>query len=220
MNKIKYILFDLDGTLVNTGPDLLEALNYTFKINNLRTINETYIGDLVGGGAAAMIEKGLKFSKKKVSKDELSILVRQFLEFYEANCSHKSRPYDEVEETLQILKSKEYKLIVCTNKKQFLANKVLKELDLEKYFDLILGSSKQLKLKPHTEMLEYCMNKMNVKSSETIMIGDSINDIAPSNLIGITSIFVEYGYGENENQKSTYSIRKFKNIIDIIKFKF
>lgn len=216
MKNFEYILFDLDGTLINSGPDLLKALNYTLNLNNLKPIDDLHIGNLVGGGAEVMIKKGFKFHNIEIEKEKLPQLINQFLTYYKNNCSVYTKLFDGVIDTLKILKLKKYRLAVCTNKSQVLAEKVLKELKIDKYFDLILGSSTKLKLKPHTEMLNYCINFMNADINETIMVGDTLNDVIPSNKLKMKSICVNYGYSETSDINSTFKVNKFQEILKFV----
>ena len=214
--KIKCIFFDLDGTLVDSGPDLLKTLNHLLVQNNLSAISIDNLGNLVGGGAELMIKRGFKFFNKNVSQKKVKSLVKEFLDYYKENCSVLSEPYKGVSETLKKLKLKNICMTVCTNKKQELAEKVLKEFKLEKYFDIILGSSTLLKLKPHSEMLEYLINKVDFSSNEICMIGDSDNDIIPARKLNLRTIFVNYGYGEIEKGQCDFVIDQFSDIEKII----
>ena len=106
--------------------------------------------------------------------------------------------------------------MVCTNKKQFLAEKVLAGLNLSSYFNLIVGSRPELNLKPDTEMLELCIRESRSNFSETLMIGDSHNDIIPSRKLKIKPIFAEYGYGTIQSNKKIDKIKKFDEILNFI----
>ena len=216
MKKIKSFIFDLDGTLINTAPDLLDALNHTLMKNNLPNINSKLIGNLVGFGAAQMIIRGFNHFKKDLKNEDLSILTKQFLDFYKVNCTKKSKPYPMVKNTLINLYERNYKLVVCTNKKQELAEKVLSDLNLISYFQFILGSSSKLKLKPNTEMLEFCLEKLNMSSEEVVMVGDSLNDIIPAKALEIKNIYVRYGFGSLKMIRPTYQIKKFDEILKLI----
>ena len=197
MNKnFKCVAFDLDGTLIDSGPDLLDSLNFVLQKNNLNTIDSSIIGNLVGGGAEAMIRKGYRYLNKKIEEKRMSELINQFLEYYESNCTRKTKLYPNILKILKSLKEKEIKICICTNKKQYLAEKIIKELKINNFFDVIVGSKKSVKLKPSTEMLEIFLKKLLLKPESVIFIGDSINDIIPAKTLGMTSVFVEYGYGE------------------------
>ena len=196
MNKnFKCVVFDLDGTLIDSGPDLLDSLNFVLKKNNHRVIHKDVIGNLVGGGAEAMIRKGYAFLEEKIEDKMIPKLVDTFIQYYQNNCTKKTKLYPNIMKILIFLKKKNIKVCICTNKKQFLAEKIIQNMGLNKYFDVIIGSQKSLRLKPHSDMLKKCIDSVNVKSSETIFVGDSLNDIVPANELGIISVFVTYGYG-------------------------
>ena len=140
MNKnLKCILIDLDGTIINSGPDLIDSLNHALKNQNFHNIEEQVVGSLVGGGAKAMIEKALEHMKKTASEDQIELMVSNFLEFYFKNCSKKSRLYSNVILTLKFLKQN-FRIGLCTNKKQNLTEKIVEDFKIKKYFDFILGS--------------------------------------------------------------------------------
>ncbi len=216
MTKIKSLIFDLDGTLINTGPDLMNALNFVLKENNLKELEHKHIGKLVGFGALNMIKKGFKFYGKYPNECKLRDLTKNFLHYYKKNCSKNSYLYPGVERTLSILSRKKIILNVCTNKNQLLADKVLKELKIKKYFKIVLGSSDSLKLKPHTEMLSFIMKKLRLRKNETIMVGDSLNDIFPARILNIRSIFVTYGFGENFKLNTKAKASTFNQILKLI----
>lgn len=214
--KINCILFDLDGTLIESGPDLLDSLNYVLIKNRIPEIPKDIIGNLVGGGAANMILKAYNYYKLDIEKEKLEILVNEFLDFYSFNCSKKTLPYENVSTTLDALFLKKIIMCVCTNKKQYLAEKILADLHLNKYFEIILGSNPRLRLKPDCEMLKFLIRKIGVNTDNILMVGDSENDIIPSNLLGIKSVFVNYGYGKIYNSKPSFTIQNFNQILDLI----
>ena len=214
MNKnFKCVVFDLDGTLIDSGPDLVDSLNFVLKKNNLNEIDKKVIGNLVGGGAEAMIRRGYDFLKEKLEENIIPELVKIFIEYYELNCTNKTKLYPNIMEILVFLKKKKIKVCICTNKKQFLADRIIKNLGLNKYFDLIIGSKDTNKLKPDPSMLQECIDSLNVKCNETIFVGDSINDIIPARKLGVFSFFVEYGYGKVE--KFTEPNAKVSDIIEL-----
>ncbi len=200
MKKVKCYIFDLDGTILDSGADLLDSLNFALEQNGLSAVPNRLIGNLVGGGAEAMIKKALKYYELKIDNRKLTKLIEQFISFYERNCSNKSSLYENVLEIIKFLKSKGMILAICTNKMEYLAIKILRELNISQYFDLIVGSNKKIKLKPNTEMLEKILFKLKLKEREAIMIGDSEKDIIPAKKLRMRSIFVNYGYGSINDQ--------------------
>lgn len=214
MNKnFKCVAFDLDGTLIDSGPDLLDSLNFVLQNNHLNTINSSIIGNLVGGGAEAMIRRGYAYLNKKLDEKIIPELINQFLEYYESNCTKKTKLYPNILEILKSLKEKEIKICICTNKRQYLAEKIIKELQIDNFFDFIVGSQKSIQLKPSTEMLEIFLKKLLLKPKDVIFIGDSTKDIIPANILGMTSVFVKYGYGKiKESNKADFQISNAKEL--------
>ena len=214
MNKnFKCVAFDLDGTLIDSGPDLLDSLNFVLQNNHLNTINSSIIGNLVGGGAEAMIRRGYAYLNKKLDEKIIPELINQFLEYYESNCTKKTKLYPNILEILKRLKEKEIKICICTNKRQYLAEKIIKELQIDNFFDVIVGSQKSIQLKPSTEMLEIFLKKLLLKPKDVIFIGDSTKDIIPANILGMTSVFVKYGYGKiKESNKADFQISNAKEL--------
>ncbi len=217
MNKsFKCILFDLDGTIIDSGPDLLDSLNYTLFKENLGNIDKNVVGSLVGGGAKAMIEKALEHLNKQISEKKLELMISNFLKFYYKNCSNKSKLYKNVIYTLQKLKPN-FKIGLCTNKKQHLTEKIIRDYKIQKYFDFVLGSSANLKLKPNIEMLEFSIKKLNCDAIHTVMVGDSENDILPAQALGMTSVFVSYGYGKiKKSIEPNFIIEEFREVCKIL----
>ena len=215
--KIKCILIDLDGTIINSGPDLIDSLNFVLRNQNIKPVERRIIGSLVGGGAKAMIIRAYQNLKLKPPLN-IDSLIEDFLEFYFDNCSKRSFLYPHVFNTLKELKSK-FKIALCTNKKQFITEKILMDFKIEDFFDCVLGSDSKIKLKPDTEMLEYCLNECHVAPEQAIMIGDSSNDIIPAKALGMKSIYVTYGYGKIEKAiKPDYVIDGFDEVLRVIKF--
>ncbi len=215
--KIDSIIFDLDGTIIDSGPDLLDSLNFVLNKKKLPSISNNVIGNLVGGGASAMIKKGYDYLGKKIGDDEVAELVEVFLEYYFKNCSKKTKIYSGIQNFIIDMKKKDLKIGLCTNKKQYLTEKILEALKINNYFDAIVGSSVNIKLKPDTEMLEICLNKLNSEPRNSIMIGDSENDIIPANKLNMTSIFVNYGYGQLKNEiQPDFKINRIDSLKDLL----
>ena len=213
--KINSIIFDLDGTLIDSGPDLLDSLNFVLKKNNMAQVEKHVLGNLVGGGAEAMIRKGFNYLNVKIDESKIQDLINIFLDFYYKNCAVKTQLYMHVLKTLVKLKNSNIKIGICTNKKQYLTEKILKSFEIDNYFDVVVGSSEMIPLKPSSKMLELCLNKLESKPENSLMIGDSDKDIIPANELGIFSVFVEYGYGKLHKIKPSL---KIKNINDLFKY--
>ena len=200
MNKnFKCTIFDLDGTLINSGPDLLNSLNYVLNQNNLEKIDKNVIGNLVGGGAEAMIKKGYAYLNANLDEKKIPLLINLFINHYYENCTKETKLYDGVLDTLKFLKDKAF-ICLCTNKKQFLAEKIIEELGIKDFFNYILGSDGKTPLKPEIDMPKKCLDRFQVPPKRTVFIGDSENDILPAKKLGMFSVHVTYGYGKLKEQ--------------------
>lgn len=213
MNKnFKCVIFDLDGTLINSGPDLLNSLNYVLSQNNLNRIDKNVIGNLVGGGAEAMIRKGYSHLNAILDEKKIPFLVNLFIDHYYKNCTRETTLYDGVLDILKFLNEKTY-ICLCTNKKQFLAEKILKEFQIINFFNYILGSDGKTPLKPEIEMPQKCLNKYQLLADQVVFVGDSENDILPAKQLGMFSIHVTYGYGKlQEKIKADLVISKIEEL--------
>ena len=128
------IVFDLDGTLVDTAPDLCRALNHVLKSHNLDTVNEDTVRAYVGKGALKLIERGVAEAGRSADVSWLKVLEAEFLDFYKANIAVESRPFPGVVDVLQSFSLRRIPLGVCTNKREALSRQLLSELDLLRYF--------------------------------------------------------------------------------------
>ena len=213
MNKnFKCVIFDLDGTLINSGPDLLNSLNYVLSQNNLNRIDKNVIGNLVGGGAEAMIRKGYTHLNAILDEKKIPSLVNLFIDHYYKNCTRETTLYDGVLDILKFLNEKTY-ICLCTNKKQFLAEKILEEFEVNNFFNYILGSDGKTPLKPEIEMPKKCLDKFQLLADQVVFVGDSENDILPAKRLGMFSVHVTYGYGKlQEKFKADLVISKIKEL--------
>ena len=213
MNKnFKCVIFDLDGTLINSGPDLLNSLNYVLSQNNLNRIDKNVIGNLVGGGAEAMIRKGYTHLNAILDEKKIPFLVNLFIDHYHKNCTRETTLYDGVLDILKFLNEKTY-ICLCTNKKQFLAEKILEEFEVNNFFNYILGSDGKTPLKPEIEMPKKCLDKFQLLADQVVFVGDSENDILPAKRLGMFSVHVTYGYGKlQEKFKADLVISKIKEL--------
>ena len=213
MNKnFKCVIFDLDGTLINSGPDLLNSLNYVLSQNNLNRIDKNVIGNLVGGVAEAMIRKGYTHLNAILDEKKIPSLVNLFIDHYYKNCTRETTLYDGVLDILKFLNEKTY-ICLCTNKKQFLAEKILEEFEVNNFFNYILGADGKTPLKPEIEMPKKCLDKFQLLADQVVFVGDSENDILPAKRLGMFSVHVTYGYGKlQEKFKADLVISKIKEL--------
>jgi len=188
------VVFDLDGTLVDTAPDLAEATNYVLQTLGLSRVNELEIRPFVGHGALAMIDGAVKAHGRTLSERELHDLFEVFIAYYTAHIADRSVPYPNVVQTLEALRSKGATLAVCTNKIEIQARRVLEELKLDGYFSALTGRDSLGSYKPDPRHLTGTIDRAGGHPATSIMVGDSETDIRTAKAARIPIIAVSFGY--------------------------
>ena len=172
------IVFDLDGTLVDTAPDLVATLNSIFAHEGLPPIAYESARNMVGGGARAMIERGLKAEGRKLPDAEVDRMFRDFIAHYGAHIADHSRPFNGAEIALDELAGRGYRLAVCTNKLEWLSVRLLEALCLSRRFAAICGADTFGVQKPEPEILRRTIGRAGGHPDAAVMVGDSATDIA------------------------------------------
>ena len=191
----KGIIFDLDGTLVETAQDLMTAGNAFFEDLGFGSLLKKNRDESVAaGGGRAMIRFGLENNNKDVTEAILDYYYPKLLKHYEKCLTASSFVYPEVEDTLKKLIDLGWKLGVCTNKPEYLAEDLLRKLNLRKYFNLIVGSDTLPYRKPDPRTLIDTIKQMGLDISRTVMIGDSKTDIDTALAADIPIILVKFGH--------------------------
>ncbi|MDM9628294.1 HAD family hydrolase [Rhizobium sp. S152] len=190
------IVFDLDGTLLDTHADLVESLNHTISAIGLAPVSYDDLTHLVGQGAKVMIERACKLQGEPIDESALPPLLDRFIAHYSANMPGHTMPYPGVVDAMNALKDAGCKLAVCTNKLEGLARPLLDKLDLTGHFDAITGGDTFEVRKPDAKHLLGTVELAGGDASRTIMIGDSVNDIMVAHNAGIPSIAVPFGYSD------------------------
>ena len=216
--SIQLLLFDLDGTLVDTIRDITNALNYALNSIGIKklTIDETK--QFVGEGLTKLIEKVLGEGKKEFRE----AVTNTFLEFYTDHLIDYSPVYPHVKTTLERLVK--YKKAVISNKREYLSTEILDKLKLLRYFDLVVGSDTTIEKKPSAVPILYVLQKLRARPEEAVMVGDSNFDIEAGRKAGVTTVAVTYGYRERQYLLAAdHMIDQFNElpaILDIISSKF
>ena len=188
------IVFDLDGTLVNTAPDLHNTLNHVLQSEGLAPVNLSEISGMIGHGSKAMITKGMQSQGISPEPDQLERLFRQFLAHYADNIAVYSHPFDSVVSTLDWITDEGGRLAVCTNKTQALSDTLLQALDLHHHFVSIVGADSVAQRKPHGGHIHHTVALAGGDINRSIMIGDSRTDERAARNAGLPFIFVPFGY--------------------------
>jgi phosphoglycolate phosphatase len=192
MIKDSTIVFDLDGTLVDTLPDLTKALNDVLVRRGYAPVSAETIRPSVAGGARVMIEAALYGTS---AEPELNQLLAEFIPCYEANIAVDSRPFPGAVEALERLASAGARLAVCTNKREHLTRKLLQALELNGYFCAIAGRDTLASCKPDPGHLTGVISLAGGDCSRAILVGDSDVDLRTAKAADIPVIMVAFGYG-------------------------
>ncbi|MGO6739645.1 HAD family hydrolase [Rhizobium ruizarguesonis] len=190
------VVFDLDGTLLDTHVDLVESLNHTISTLDLEPVSYDDLTHLVGQGARVMIERACRLRGHPLEGDALPPLVERFVAHYAGNMPGRTEPYPGLVAAMDRLRSEGHRLAVCTNKMESLALGLLDKLDLTRYFDAISGGDTFPVRKPDARHLTGTIERAGGDIARTVMIGDSINDIAVAKNAGVPSIAVPFGYSD------------------------
>ena len=188
------LLFDLDGTLVDTAPDLLGALNAVLMSEGRATVDPQTLRHMVGHGARVLIERAMAATGEPVSADRLPVLIDRFIAHYREHIADHSRPFPAVEDTLATLKQGGARLAVLTNKPQVLTEPILEALKLANHFDFICGAGRYDYNKPDARVVKHVVEELGGDLARTAMIGDSIVDVDTARAAGIPVVLLSYGY--------------------------
>ena len=221
MKQIYTILFDLDGTLVDTAPDLMRAHNHVMNKFGYPTKSTEEIRNLVGGGAGAMIGRSIwgqakkEFSKVKDEKIKKE-MVTEFVDYYGRNIVNESKLIDGVEDFLIWSKEKNISMAVCTNKQEHLAIDLLKKIGIYDFFEYVAGHNTFDYCKPDPRHLTSVIEILDGDLKKTLMIGDSETDANAAKQAGIPVILLEDGYTEKKTTE-IYHNHLIKDFIGIEK---
>lgn len=188
------VVFDLDGTLADTAPDIADALNLVLSDAGLPVFDLATITSMVGGGARTLVERAVLRAAGTVDERLTSRLYERFLAAYDAAPSVKSRLYPGVRAALEGLKARRLKLGVCTNKPELLTGIVLRGLGVESYFGAVVGGSMRLSLKPAPDMLLKAIQDLGSAPERSLMVGDSVADVGAARAAGVPVAVFSGGY--------------------------
>ena len=217
------ILFDLDGTLADTAPDLMKAHNYVMDKFGYSSRSMDEIRNLVGRGAAVMIGRSIwgsarkelsKISDEKIKKD----MTREFIKYYEKNLVVETKLLNGVNNFLSWAQSNNIAMGVCTNKQEHLAIELLKKIKIYDFFEYVAGGNTFEFCKPDPRHITNMVEIMGGDIKKTIMIGDSENDADAAKSAGVPMILVEDGYTEKKVEQIYYNhlIKDFIGIENLV----
>jgi phosphoglycolate phosphatase len=196
MTFARTIVFDLDGTLVDTAPDLINALNFILDREGLPPVPLHAARNMIGAGARKLIERGLELDGRAASLDDTTRLTADFIDYYAAHIADASRPFDGLEGALDDLSASGHRFAVCTNKLEWLSKLLLDRLGLSSRFSAICGADTFGVSKPDPAILQQTIARAGGQLSSAIMVGDAGPDIGVARRAGVPVIGVAFGYTE------------------------
>jgi phosphoglycolate phosphatase len=188
------VVFDLDGTLVDTAPDLHAHLNEVLAELGRAGLELAEIRPLIGDGARALLQRGLEATGGVPATADLDALFLEFLTRYTARPLRFGAIYDGVREVLEELQAADLRLGVCTNKAQAPTDRLLAELGLERYFSAVIGGDRLAVKKPDPSHLRTVLERLGSPVKRAVMVGDSINDLLTARAAGLPCVLVSFGY--------------------------
>ena len=191
-------LFDLDGTLVDTAPDLSRALNHTLALAGLDGVDESLTRHWVGHGVRAMLEAAFDHLGVRVEDDELDHHQTVLVDHYAGHIADHSVPYPTVVETLDRL-AERAPLAVVTNKPTDLSNDLLAALDLARHFQIVVGRGSTDRFKPDPQPAHFACDHLGKSPEEALFVGDSETDVLCARAAGCGIVLYRYGYNHGKD---------------------
>jgi len=225
MEKPKAILFDLDGTLVDSAPDLAAALNTTMGILDHNKVDLDDVKAWIGNGVDKLVQRALdtvmdsKDLKNSESDDNFWRAKTVFYSQYEKQSGNLSKLYSNVIGTLEELKRSKIHLACITNKSRCFTLPLLDKLGIRKYFDVVVCGDDLTNKKPHPEPLLHAANKLSVLPDQCLMIGDSSSDVKAANAANMPILCVDYGYNQGIDLNTFKIDGMISDLTEVPKFK-
>jgi phosphoglycolate phosphatase len=194
MTSPRTLVFDLDGTLVDTAPDLINALNFVLDREGLPPVPLASARNMIGAGARKLIERGLELEGRTAGIEDITRLTNDFIDYYAAHIADISRPFEGLEGALDDLSTRGYRFAVCTNKLEWLSKLLLEQLGLSARFSAICGADTFGVSKPDPAILRQTVARAGGLLSSAIMVGDAGPDIGVARRARVPVIGVGFGY--------------------------
>jgi phosphoglycolate phosphatase len=195
-NSAPTIVFDLDGTLVDTAPDLVDTLNIILAREGLPPVPFDTARNMIGGGARTLIERGLQAEGRPGIAAEVDRLYKDFVAHYGDHLADRSQPFPGAIAAIEELAARGCRFAICTNKLEWLSVRLLDALGISRHFAAICGQDTFGVQKPDPQILLQTIRKAGGQSACAVMVGDSINDIEVARAAGVPVIAVDFGYTE------------------------
>ena len=213
---IKLIIFDLDGTLADSLPDLADATNFMLAQLGRPALERDQVRRLVGQGARRLVERALAGASEGEIEEGLAV----FLDYNDAHIADKTSLYPGVPETLMLLRDASFQLAVLSNKNEALCRKLLHLFGIGHYFRAVLGADSLPYRKPSPEPVIALLRDFSLHPLDAAMVGDSINDVAAGKGAGVVTVGCDFGYGDAEELAGAdYHVGSFPALTDLPPFR-
>jgi phosphoglycolate phosphatase len=189
------LLCDLDGTLVDSAPDLASALSDLLAEAGRRRVTEAEVKTMVGDGVAVLVERGFAATGGVPAADELAARIARYVAIYETRLTARTRPFPGAVEALQALRAAGWRLAVCTNKPEHASREIVSALGMDALFDAVAGGDTFPVKKPDPGHVLRLLEAMDAAPDHAVMLGDSRNDVLSAHAAGLPVIAVAHGYG-------------------------
>lgn len=210
------LLFDLDGTLVDSATDLHRAMNMSLNALQLPTVTEAQVRVWVGKGTALFCQSTLQYLTGKVDPAQQQQLLDTFLKIYNADPCVETQPFDGILEFLEWGLAQKKTMICVTNKPEAPARAIVDHLGMTHYFADVIGGDRFEERKPHPRQLLHCVEQYAQSKDQVLMIGDSSNDVEAARRAGIDCVVVSYGYNHGENILDCQPQQVVDNLCELI----
>jgi len=188
------IVFDLDGTLIDTAPDLVDTLNVILARHDVAPVAFDQARTMIGAGVKPLLQRALASKGRQLPPEEIDKLFGEYLEIYAAHIADRSRPFPGLERALDALSAQGCTLAVCTNKLEWLSVRLLEKLNLAQRFAAICGQDTFTMRKPDPDMLRLTIARAGGDTGHAAMVGDSMTDVATARAASIPVVAVDFGY--------------------------
>lgn len=192
----KAVIFDLDGTLVDTAPDIMLALNQVLAERSLPPYDVAVVRTLIGGGVPKLLERAFRPYARTTEQAGATALVKRFMELYAPRSTEETRLYEGVEAELVRLHESGILCGVCTNKPGAVSRRILEAFGIARYVQSVVGGDAGLPKKPDSAPMLRALRELNVRPADAVSVGDSGVDVALARAVGMPIIVVSYGYSK------------------------
>lgn len=216
LDSRELILFDLDGTLVDSATDLYRAMNMSLNALQLPAVTEAQVRTWVGKGTSIFCYSVLQHLTGQVDPAQHQLLLDTFLDIYNADPCIDTQPFTGIVAFLEWSLKHHKKMICVTNKPEQPARMIVESLALDHYFIDVIGGDRFEERKPHPRQLLFCVEHYQLSKQQVLMIGDSSNDVEAARRAGIDCIVVSYGYNHGEDIQDCQPQQVVDNLTELL----